>query len=739
MRFLLSLLVLATPLAGGGASSPSAPKKLAPLWSARPGADAGSTALAADQGVVVTVTWEGRVVALDGATGKLRWQRPGGGAPEDTFLAVVSGRAVLAGPGSPRVLTLDLGTGQEVAHLDLPAAPTSLVDCAGHRMVALTTREAGPDGPRLVALALDPVTGQVLWKAPARGSLVGSGGGWLAVEVPSGTGRLPRSVDALRCEDGREARVEPQGGRAFSDFFGAGGDTWLVRSFDFGFQRELLCAVRPRADASAWEPSWTCLEPARDLESGAHRLATALVRDGRLYVGLTHELAHNLDPSPDAWLHAWDLETANLLGRSPPSVASGPMVDLGTHLLTTFGATGASDQVGWVDPATLALTARLPVRTAPRLAVTDGERTYVATYDGQILAVKNPSPWTVPDRRVLSPQPALEAPPALPALSLVVERVLTVHPARASTSGNRTDGAVGALVFLGPDGSRVATGGNDDQVRVHTLSDGRETWRSGGLGKDVEALSTCVDREGRAFLQARIYGGRHSIWSVDPFQLFTTQQVGFGWMSGLASGCEGLVADRFDNRVYLLDLATGREMGSVAIPGRPDPRGYRVTPWGLALAGGESLVRVHLPSLEVQRLSGPPDPTLTQVWMVSDGRFLTESCVVGSCTVSLSEGGGEPARSVTFDTAGAVWVPDVPSVLSLSADGRHLFFVRDGIEPVVVRLQDGARAWLPAIPRTMSACPLGVFSPFDPTLLALTLTPAPHQVTLVRVGAENVP
>lgn len=752
-RLAVVLPFLGILLVGGGSSVPL----LRPVWKAKPGGDAGSTVLVADGGAVATVTWDGDVVVLDGRTGAERWRRRSSGdaGPEATFLAATEGLAVLGSPASRTVEVRDLVSGSMLRTVELESPPTSASGCGGYRMVAFTFRAVGPDGPGLVARALDPRTGETLWTRPVAGSLVGAGEGWLGVEVPSGTGRLPSGIGALRCTDGLPATVDLATDRAFARLAAVGDAGWLVYAFDFGFQRQLLCPVQP-TDAAVdgglvWVPSHACLDLQAPVEVGGRTLpgtgmvfATGLVRGDRAWVGTSHTLAHNLDPSPDSWLVSWDLVTGRPAAASPPLTASGPMLDLGSHLLTTFGSTGVDDMAWLVDPETLVRTGRLSTRTAPRLAAADAERAYVATYDGEILALARPSPGEVEAPVVLTPVKE-EAPPAASAtaLALRLERTLEVLPRRATTSGNLTDGAVGDLSFLA-DGTRLALGGNDDRVHVVAVADGRETWRSEALGKDVEVVTACEG--GR--LHASIYGGRHHVWDLTttPPRGVRKVDAGFGWMSGITDDCGSLAVHLFDDAIHVFDVATGAERGRFPVPNAPDPRGYRVTPHGLLVwADGQPTLLDPAGAAEGRiPATWLPAPAfdaeqgdLTQVWMVSGRRWLWEQCTAARCTVHVTEGDGFPARAVGFDTTGGVWVPDVPSDLSLSADGRFLFFFRDGLEPTVVHLGTEARAWLPRIPRTMSATPRGRFSPTDPTLLAVTLTPAPNQVSLYRVVEDR--
>jgi hypothetical protein len=183
-------------------------------------------------------------------------------------------------------------------------------------------------------------------------------------------------------------------------------------------------------------------------------------------------------------------------------------------------------------------------------------------------------------------------------------------------------------------------------------------------------------------------------------------------------------------------------------PGRFDQRGLKVRPGGLLIAdpdAGFSLLDVEkagLPrpepvSLRGLGLAADAAGALNQAFLATPDVALIEYARQGKHTVVLKDLDGKELHRLTFDTHGAVWVPDVPSTLSVGPDLAYLFFHRDGLEPLVVRLKTGERLALPAMRRSMSACPGALFSPKDPRLLAVRMHPEPHQVTLFRIRESN--
>jgi hypothetical protein len=75
----------------------------------------------------------------------------------------------------------------------------------------------------------------------------------------------------------------------------------------------------------------------------------------------------------------------------------------------------------------------------------------------------------------------------------------------------------------------------------------------------------------------------------------------------------------------------------------------------------------------------------------------------------------------------------VPSRIAVSADLRHLAWYRDGLPLHVLEIDNGRRAEIPPIARTMSAVVAVAFSPYEAGKLAVTLTPAPNQVTVYEI------
>lgn len=94
---------------------------------------------------------------------------------------------------------------------------------------------------------------------------------------------------------------------------------------------------------------------------------------------------------------------------------------------------------------------------------------------------------------------------------------------------------------------------------------------------------------------------------------------------------------------------------------------------------------------------------------------------------------GRPRLQHRFDGSAGVWTSDVPSKIAVAADLRHLVWYRDGLPLQVVEVETGRRAELAAIPRTLSAIVAAAFSPYEAGKLAVTLTPAPNQVTVYEI------
>ena len=714
-----------------------------PRWDRRIEAYPGPQDLQLGSGVVVALTWHGRVVALDAQSGRTKWQQEPfapGALSDDSWLAVSGSHAVMASSASSRIQSRELGTGALAWQQSLAGQPTSLQRCSGYRLVAATHRDQVAGTWTLIAHAIDPQTGATLWKQPASGPLVASGGGYLFVDEPSGTGRIGRRLSALRCQDGRPAalpelplpfaRLEHVDGRGVA----------AIHAFDFSRSQQQLCAARP---GSRWQ---RCVDLGRHARAG-YRLKSAAVRGRLLYFSMGHLVAHNLDSTPDSQVVVFDLVAGRALAKSELMVSNSPFADAGALLWTGIGGTGAADFAHLLDPADARVVRKLALGKAPNAFAADQRQAYVASADGHVRAIELPlaGPRPEPLRAVRPvPQAPAVAPPEAP-FELDSELVIDAHPRRAMTSGQMTAGTVGALAFVGPTGRLLASGGNDDRLRVFDLDrQGKQIWASGPQGKDITGLSSC----GAARFAARRYGGPLWIYrrlspTADAFGRERTLRHGHAWMFGMTQSCGRLVADNLGSTVRLYDAQSGAELGTFQTYRSWDQRGMRVRGRLLVYpdaAGGLVVRDLEAAAGDRSAIVARPavpmalgNAELVQAWAVDPRTVLVEHCGPGKCVVQLVDLRGQPKRKLDFDTHGAVWVPSVPSTLDLSADGAYLFFHRDGLEPAVVHVASDQRRLLPPVPRTTSSTPEAVFSPYDSRLLALAMHPTSHQISLMRI------
>ncbi|MDD5309035.1 MAG: PQQ-binding-like beta-propeller repeat protein [Deltaproteobacteria bacterium] len=668
-------------------------KAVRPLWRTKVDARPGPTDLVAVEGTVLAATWSGGLAALDASTGASLWRSgppPGGNRNSDSWIAASGRTVVAAGEESAEAVARDVRSGKVLWRRDLGGRATSLESCDGFLLLAVTHRAMIGGRPTLVADGLDPEDGRLLWRTPVEGPLVGSGGGALYGEIPSGTGRLSSGVFSLRCAGGASARL-PRPPLPFARFLAADEGRVLVHAFDMGRLDERLCVISPATPGSSCAP----------------------VRD----------------PAP--------------MGRR--------LARAGSFLVAGFGGKGAAGEIRLLDPRDLVVVTAIRIAASVGPAAADESRAYAATGGGEVLAVTLPVTGKArPAPTAIAPGPGgtpSEGPDATAASFRVTPRfAIDAHPRRAVTSGESTDGAVGAMAFVGPDGRLLATGGNEDRVRVHDLaSQGRTTWTSPPLGKDVDGLASCSD----GLVAARLSDGRMRLFTPGAgagraFVPALDLRHQSSWMFGLTQSCKRLVADGFDGRFHVYDATNGSLLASFPTGPGPDRRGVRVR--GALLSVADELAGVAVLDMDASGTGGlevvawPRVPfaleneaRLVQAWAVDDRTLLTEHCSASACIVSLADMSGAVGRRLAFDTRGGVWVPSVPSDIDVSSDSAYLFFYRDGIEALVVRLATGERVSLGQIPRSMSATPVGVFSPSDPRLLAVSMTPAPNKVTMFAI------
>jgi outer membrane protein assembly factor BamB len=685
-------------------------------------------------------------LALDAASGRRLWQaepQARGVVGNEQRLAVSDRAAILANEETELVEARKLSDGSRLWARQLSNRVVSLGACRGHRLTAVTHRASLGGKTTLIMHALDSRDGKTLWQQPVSGWLAGSGGGHLFVEEPSGLGRLSSQIAAYRCSDGRRVEL-PQPGTQYTSLQHASREG-AVLLFGFNFQRTVqrLCVVHPgRSERSCLEA--TALAPA------GYRLKSAAVQGRHLYVSMGHLVAHNLDPTPDSSVVVYDLVERREVARTEPMVANAGFVDAGSFLLTGIGGTGARDFAHLLDPADGRIVLKLALSRAVTAMAADEQRAYVASYAGQLYAIALPRPGPSQlEARAVKPQPLPAQPSDAPlAGSFDLDRWLTIdaHPPRGVTSGQATDGAIGAVAFVGPKGRWIAAGGNDDRVRVFDLDQqGKRLWQSAALGKDINGLASC----GEERIAAQIYGGSIRVYrrtspASSSFSLLRTIRHPHAWMFGLTGDCQRLVSDVLNPAEYnVYDADTGAKLVAVLAHRRFDRRGTRVRAGRLAYVDNQGAVAV----LQVDGAAGATPrwtarlqlpmsvhhAQLVQLFAVDERSLLAEYCASDRCVVRRYDLGARVEWEIDFDISGSVWSATVPSDIDLSPDGAFLTFFRDGMDMSVTRVKTKERRSLGSIRRTMSSTPSAVFSPFDPRLLAVAMHPRPNQLSLIRV------
>ncbi len=711
------------------AEAPDAPK-LNALWSKTVSEPAGAPVLVAAADRLAALTWQGDLVVLDARTGRRVWRkqpRQRGGVDRPS-LAVDGERVVVTWPGEPEVFAYDLDDGREAWSAELSAVPAGMADCVRHRAVVVTHRGMGT----LVASAFDPKNGALLWRSPVPGPVVGAGDAYVFTATPSGFGVWPGRLAAVHCATGAVTPL-PTADRELVRFLAAGSGYAVARHLNRGFASEQICLHRLGADDG---PSSICLPTGGD-GVPAHPLTGALVVGETLYFSTAHITAHNLDPSPDSWVFAHSL-TGEPRWRSPALVSRGAPVHAGDWLWTAFGSTGADDFAYLLDRKDGRPVGRLPLRKAPTALAVDRTRAYVSTYDGRVYAVALPGPGPAPVvRKPLAGGEVKPAAPTDPGPWRVV-KTFDAHPESARTSGSKRPGTADPVAFVDPAGERLAVGGNDDKVRVYDVKSGKRRWISKGLGKDVQALEIGGER-----MHARVYGGTSYVFERAGSRWRRTARIKHdqGWMSGLSGDGQTVITDDFDGTSTAYDAATGRKRWSSSTPTAFDQRGVRVV--------GRHIVVHTRDALEVLDVTGDApvpagsrpvpqrieDGEMTQAWMIDGARGAWEYCGPARCVVEigdLTNGSASEARRLVFDTRGAGWVPDVPSTLQISKDGRWLFFFRLGIEPLLVEVETDRRIPIAGI----TDQPLGEYISArfseDGRRLALGMHPRSWQVTVIE-------
>lgn len=725
----LCAALCATAATAAAAESPKAPR-LKALWSEKVSEPAGAPVLAPSGDHLAVLTWQGDIAVLDARTGRRRWRKQPQvrGGVDRPGLAVDGERVIVTWPGEPAVVAYGLADGRETWRADLSAVPAGLADCRRHRAVVVTHRGMGT----LLASAFDPKSGQLLWRSPVPGPVVGAGDAYVFTETPSGFGVWPGRVAAVHCATG-EVTPLPTADRALVRFLTAGAGFAVARHLDRGFAREQICLHPLSADGGA-----SVCRPTGDDASAAYPLTGALVAHDTLYFSTAHISAHNLDPSPDSWVFARAL-TGEPRWRSPPLVSRQAPVDAGAHLWTGFGSTGADDYAFLLDRVDGRPVGRLALRKAPTALAADRERAYVSTYDGRVYAVRLPTPGpTRPARKPLPPQGAQGAAPKVDPGPWRLLGTFDAHPKTARTSGSKRAGAADPVAFVDRAGTLLAVGGNDDKVRVLEVPSGKRWWISKGLGKDVEALAVGGDR-----IHARIYGGKSYVFEKarDRWRRLRRIKHAHGWMSGLTGDGATLVTDSFDGTVTAWDAASGRERWSKVLRTSFDQRGLRIVGRRVVLHADGELRTLEVgddaPRVVGTRAVAGKDGggEMTQAWLFDETRGVWEFCGPGRCVVHVGPLVDPPKDAapvrLTFDTRGAGWVPSVPSTVQISPDGRWLFFFRLGLEPLLVEVATDRRVPVAQITEQ----PLGEYISArfsaDGRRLALGMHPRSWQVTVI--------
>lgn len=722
-RALLTLL-----LASPAVAAPLVPTSK-PTWTRSLGKDAGPTGLVHVGSTVVAATWESHLVGLEASTGKVRWRhKHPQQAGNHLTLAAAGGRVISGLENGNEIKGLTPKTGKTEWTRSFAGPLSSLQSCPGYRLVAVTFRGRLPDGSKgLVAQGIDPVSGKPVWQIPVSGPLAGAGAGHLFTEVPSGTGRLRKSIEAIDCATGA-VRSIARPNRRFSQFIAAGQGHVATSHFEFQFRKETVC-VTALADGSQ-----QCFA-ATDGTVPTHRVNGGIFVDGAFLLSTAHQMAHNLDPSPDGWVFRYDLASKTVTARSAPLMSSGLFADAGTQVLTAFGTTGIDDFGYTFDPATLKPTGAIALKKAPRAVAANLTHGFVGSYDGAVSAFELPGKGRgLPAEKVVKAQPIEEG--KAPDLGWQVQVVKDVHPKKARSSGSLGDGTVNDLLFL--DNDSFAVGGNDDRVSVWATKSPRRVWRSPKLGKDVYNLARCRDR-----LAARTYGGNITIFKPRGTERWRTQariRHGFGWAFGMAANC-AIIADDFDGNFKIYRPNSSKVAAEFEAKGVFDRRWVRVT--------GNRMVVSRPSMLEVMNVvdlrEGPsaerqiPTPTqkhgakITQARLVRGDTLLVEYCNAEKCVVELTDGKAR-TQTFTFDVRGHGWSPTVGSTIEISPDGKTMVFFRRGLDMLLVDVATDRRQPLGDIeggfPQTDSVIG-AAFSP-DGQWLAIRAYPKPWQVTLLN-------
>jgi hypothetical protein len=357
-----------------------------------------------------------------------------------------------------------------------------------------------------------------------------------------------------------------------------------------------------------------------------------------------------------------------------------------------------------------------------------------------------PRPAPPPPPAPTPPPPAPPEPPELPTVfapssrePLTLQQVaqIAMQPARARTSSQDAPGSVADVAFLPPDGRNLVAVGNDDRAWIADAQTGRAHWKSRPLGKDAERVAVCGNR-----IAVQTYGGMLATYEWVPEEHGRVIdrgrfQLGTGELLGLFAGCSQAAFATLEDKLLAYDILRGsvtrvvRDASYVQFDSRVTENG-----WLFVLGAA----RPQLYNLQTGETSEPQlaaqesDGRLMQAFVAGSDQILTEHCTSArACVVRLLDFKGKPRLEYRFDGSAGVWTSDVPSRIAVSADLRYLAWYRDGLPLHVIEVDSGRRAELAPIPRTMAAVVAVAFSPYESGKLAVTLTPAPNQVTIYEI------
>jgi outer membrane protein assembly factor BamB len=648
------------------ASSAAARDRVA--WSRRVGPTAGSVALAVDSGVVVTVTWVGDVVALDAATGRVRWRSAAPGPPRpllttDTMLGVAGGVAVLGRFGSASLDGLDLATGRLRWHRDLGGAPTSVAACPGFRLVAATHRTADAS---FVATALDPATGALIWEVPATGPISATDDEVLFTSDPSPSSLLSGTLRAIRCDDGQSRAIRTDGLQFPVVVDADGGRALVVDRNGTGALLAPLDGGRSRGLPPEIHPPGTPLGALR----GDRRY--------RVYGSLAEHRSWRLpDPEFDAALSLSSLANGALLARSPERTADVEMLMAGSQLVTSHGRSGAQHVVYMLDPDDLRVIGEVSTVHSARALVADERRVYATQWDGSVIAITLPRPGPPRAQRILTPrEPRAAARPRATTFSVVAELVIGRGPMREPRSRYVLRGD--ALAFVGG-GDFLAAGGSNERVRIFRVNGGAPVWASPPLGTDVEHLAA-----GGRRLAARVYDNLTWVWEIDAQghgREVARLPLPHGLSLAMSPSGGRVAADDPGGGVAVLAVPSGNRLVAAPTAGTPDDRAMVVRGrWLVRRVAGDRIGIVDLDALQAPALAGsiplPPAPetaSFSQAWSRNGTELVLEWCAPAWCEVQLLGVDGRTRARARFDATGVGWAPGIPSMLDVSADGAWLF------------------------------------------------------------------